>query len=601
MQKRTFRLLCIVILVIGGVVLLLSQQKRFLSPLERRCHQTNLPYQNAHLPKEERIQDLLKRMTEREKIGQLALVERGSLTDTNDIRDYTLGALLSGAGSRPATNTPAEWLKMIRGYQAKAKETCLEIPLLYGIDAIHGDAGMQGATVFPHTIGLAATHDANLVQRIAEATAEEMAASGIYWNFAPNLDVSGDQRWGRVYETFGSNPTTVSTLGLAYLQGLQTSSSGYLHTLGTLKHFVGNGGMIWGTAGNKDYRVDQGDTQLNEQRLRAEHVEPFKKSIKSGALVVMAGLNRWNGGKISANHYLLTDILKEELGFTGFVVSDWYGVYALSEDRYAATVMGINAGVDMVMLPYEYKLFMTDMEQALTKGAISKERLDDAVRRILRAKFSVGLFDRPEAMTEGLSLIGNEAHRIIAREAVQKSLVLLKDNQHTLPLSHSTSHILVAGSAANNLGQQSGAWTIDWQGIEGNAIPGTTILKGIQEAVSSSTRVDFAPSLEFTTTTERADIGIAVVGEKPYAEGVGDNADPRLSVEDVETIKRLRSKSKKLVVVIVSGRSLALPPEAKAWDAIVAAWLPGSEGEGVADVLFGKSSFTGKLPITWKK
>jgi len=507
---------------------------------------------------------------------------------------------LSGAGSRPATNTPEGWLQMVQEYQTKAKETCLEIPLLYGIDAVHGVGGVQGTTIFPHAIGLAASRDPNLVRRVAEATTKELSALGIYWNFAPNLDVTRDQRWGRVYETFGSDTKTVSDLGVAYLQGVQTSQDNQPPALATLKHFVGNGEMTWGTSGNADYRIDQGDTRLSEAELRERHLPPFKRAIEEGALVVMAGLNEWNGTKVSANRYLIADVLKQELGFQGLVVSDWYGVYALSKDRYAATVTGINTGIDLVMLPFDYKLFAKDMEQALAQGDISEERLNDAVRRILTVKFKAGLFDRPAPTKEGLSIVGASAHRELAREAVQKSLILLQNKRNALPLAPTSKRILVAGSAADNLGLQSGGWTIEWQGIDGNGIPGTTILAGIRAVVSPGVKVVHDPIGLFATERERADVGVAVVGEKPYAEGVGDNTNPGLSAEDLKTIKQLQAKSKRVVVVIVSGRALSLPPEAANWDAIVAAWLPGSEGQGVADWLFGQSPITGQLPVPWK-
>ncbi len=593
-------LLIPLLIVVGLLVFFLSKQESSVSAVEPRCHPTNAPYRNATLPVDERVNDLLGRMTQREKIGQLALIEKNGLQDINDIRDYTLGALLSGSGSRPATNTPLDWLTMVNEYQAKAQETCLGIPLLYGIDAIHGHGGVQGATVFPHAIGLAASHDPGLVERVAKATTKEMTATGIYWNYAPSLDIPQDQRWGRVYETFGSDPKTAATLGVAFIRGTQKEENGHLTALATPKHFVGNGATTWDSSTNKSYRLDQGDVTLNEQQLRAEHIEPFKKAIDAGALVIMAGLNSWNGEKLSGHRQLLTDVLKKELGFQGFIVSDWYGLYSLSEDRYTATVMGINAGIDMAMLPFEYKLFMTDMEQALTRGDISEERLNDAVRRILTAKFKVGLFDRPAATPERLSVIGSDAHHDIAREAVRKSQTLLENKKRTLPLPRSARRILVAGSAAHNIGWQSGGWTIEWQGIEGNSIPGTTILEGIKRIVTPTTRVSYDLSGEFGSNKDLADIGIVVVGEKPYAEGVGDNADPRLTEEDLQTIKKVRARSKKLVVVIISGRALTLPTEANTWDAIVAAWLPGSEGQGVADTLFGLSPYTATLPVSWK-
>lgn len=583
-----------------GIVFAFVGKHLFELRTNARCHPQNAIYQQSHMSAESRAADLLSRMTEQEKMGQLALVEKNALTSPEDIRVYGLGALLSGAGSQPATNTPADWLALVAGFQAQAKETCLGIPLLYGIDAIHGHAGVNGATVFPHMIGLAASKDADLVRRVGKATAEELAATGIHWNFAPNLDIPKDQRWGRVYETFGSNPTTVTDLGTALLEGLQTPAETYPLVIATAKHFVGNGSMTWGTSGNATYKIDQGDSHLTEHTLRTEDLVPFKSTIQQGALVVMAGLNRWNGKMVTAQHALLTDILKKELGFTGFIVSDWYGVYSINSDRYVATVTGINAGIDMVMLPFEYKLFASDMERALTTGDISRERLDDAVRRILTVKFKAGLFDRPITTEVGLNTIGSAPHRRLAREAVQKSLVVLKNTKGALPLSRSASQILVAGDAANNLGRQAGAWTLEWQGVDGALFPGTTILQGIEETVVTKSHVRYSAHGDAATSTSRADIGIAVVGEKPYAEGVGDDPLPRLSDEDLATIKKLGTQCKTLIVVILSGRALALPAEAASWDAIVAAWLPGSEGQGVADGLFGISPLTGTLPVPWQ-
>lgn len=599
-MKKSFSILSLLLIVLVGVAARLHfTGARVQTTKERHCQNSQAAYKDARLPIEQRVDDLLARMTQEEKIGQLALVEKNALETPEDIRNFHLGALLSGAGSKPATNSPEAWRDMILGYQAYAQETCLGIPLLYGIDAVHGVGGVQGATIFPHAIGLAATHDPELVQRVASATSQELSALGINWNFAPNLDVTHDQRWGRVYETFGSDTKTVTALGLASLRGTQAPQDAYLPVLATLKHFVGNGEMTWGTSGNNEYHIDQGDTRLTESELRERHLFPFTQAVQEGALVVMAGLNRWNGQNLSANTHLLTDVLKTELGFKGFVVSDWYGVYSITKDRYMATVYGINAGIDMAMLPFDYKAFQEDMMRALAQGDISRERLDDAVRRILTVKFQAGLFDRPAPTEEELSIVGSAAHHELAREAVQKSLTLLQNQRKTLPLSKSTPTIFVAGSAADNLGQQAGAWTIEWQGVEGNTIPGTSTLAGIQTTVSSSTHVVHDSTATFATEAERASVGIAVVGEKPYAEGVGDNANPTLSPEDLAAIQALKDKSRRLVVVIISGRALALPPEAKDWDAIVAAWLPGSEGQGVSDGLFGNTPIIGKLPVAW--
>ncbi len=601
MKKIILFLLILSLLVIGGWVFAVSTKGTTNpTPGEERCHPRNAPFQDATLPIEARIDDLLGRMTLEEKIGQLALVEKNGLQKTEDISTYHLGALLSGSGSRPATNTPLAWLEMVQDFQNQAKETCLGIPVLYGIDAVHGNAGVYGATVFPHAIGLAASHDANLVGRVAHATAEEMAATGIYWNFSPSLDVTTDQRWGRVYETFGSNTTTISDLGAAAIEGLQTSTEPYLNALATPKHFVGNGATTWRSSVNADYSLDQGNTELPEAALRRDHIEAFKHAIDVGALSIMAGLNSWQGTPIAAQRHLLTDVLKHDLGFQGFVVSDWYGVYAISKDRYTATVTGINAGIDMVMLPFDYQLFATDMQQAIAAGDISQDRLNDAVRRILRAKFRVGLFDRPAASENGLATIGSTEHRALAREAVQKSLTVLKTKPGVLPLSKNGQRILVAGSGADNLGIQAGGWTLEWQGVDGNLFPGTTILNGIQNTVGPNTAIEYAIDGGLPSQVDKADVGIVVVGERPYAEGVGDRANPEFSKEDLKAIANVRARSKKLIVIVLSGRALEFPEEAKGWDTIIAAWLPGSEGRGVADGLFGVSPLVATTPVSWK-
>lgn len=584
-----------------GVLLFISRNS--LPPQDlsaERCEQDNLPYLNSKLSVEERVDDLLGRMNEWEKIGQMVLVEKNSI-NRGDIKKYNIGALLSGGGAGPKKNNePVSWLKMVNDFQAEAEKTCLRIPLLYGIDSIHGHANVLGATVFPHFIGLSATNDTALVRRVAEATAEEMVATGIYWNFAPNLDVPQDIRWGKTYETFGSDTARVSRLGEAYLHGLQDSSTGYYKVLATAKHFVGGGSMNYGTSRNKDFKVEEGNITLTEEELRRVHLAPFSHAIDEGVRAIMVGTASWNGTINAANSRLLTEILKGELGFSGLVVSDWYGVYQVAPTRYESLVTTINAGIDMVMTPFEYKDFMSNMQKAVANGDISKERLDDAVRRILRVKFEAGLFDRPEASVEGLSVIGSEKNHAIALEAVRKSQVLLKNTNAALPISASAKKILVSGASANNLGRQTGGWTSEWQGVDGDtSITGSTILEGIVDIVSQSTYVEYDQHGDFTEGGELADIGIAIVGEKPYAEGWGDNPNPQISPEDLLAIEKTKTKSKKLVVVIVAGRPLDISAYAADWDAIVASWLPGAEGRGVADVLFGIYPFTGVLPIRW--
>lgn len=567
------------------------------------CGQNNAaeyPYQNPNLPIEDRVNDLMARMDNADKIGQMALVEKNSIHNLDDIAKYGLGALLSGGGQKPDDNTPAGWLEMVNNFQAQTKKTCLQIPLLYGVDANHGHGNVPGATIFPHFIGLGATQNAELVEEIAKATAEEAAATGIFWIFSPSLDVIGDTRWGRTYENFSSNPKIVGDLGKAYIEGIQKHSDNGLQTAASAKHYVGNGAMQWGTSINKNFFIDQGVSNLSEKELREIHLEPFRQAVSAGVKSIMVGLNTWQGEKVSANYYLINDILKGELGFQGFVFSDWYGVYEISRSKYISSVKAINAGVDMVMLPFDYKGFAADMQLALKKGDISQERIDDAVRRILKVKFEVGLFDQKFAKNLKPKLDDTGKNRALARKAVRESLVLMQNKNNTLPFSKNISRILVAGSAADNLGKQSGGWTVEWQGIDGNWIPGTTVLEGIKGAVSPDTEIQYDLNGNFADTVSLADIGIAVVGENPYTEGWGDNKNPELSNEDLSAITNLRKKAKKIIVIIISGRPLDIKRYAGNWDAVVAAWLPGTEGEGITDIIFGDYPFTGTLPVDWE-
>jgi beta-glucosidase len=364
------------------------------------------------------------------------------------------------------------------------------------------------------------------------------------------------------------------------------------------KHYVGSGSMVWGSSINKDFFIDQGSSDISENELRQIHLEPFKQAISANVKSIMVGLNGWKGKKLSANKYLISDVLRGELGFQGLVFSDWYGVYEIESSKYNSLVRAINAGVDMIMLPFDYKNFSIYMHQALATGDISQERIDEAVRRIIKLKFEIGLFDQTEADSSDLKIIGSKENREIARRAVRESLVLLKNNAPG-PISKNSSKILVAGSAAHNIGKQCGGWTVEWQGIDGNWIPGTTILEGIKNIVSPNVIIEYSLDGKFIGQDKLADVGIAIVGEKPYAEGWGDNNNPKLSADDLEAINNLKKKSKKIIVIIISGRPLNIKEYAKDWDAVIAAWLPGSEGQGVADVLFGDYSFTGTLPVAW--
>jgi len=562
----------------------------------------NAPYLDSDLATAVRVENLLSYMTLEEKIGQMTLVEKNSLTETSDINDYALGALLSGSGSKPQDNTVDGWRQMVGAYQAEATKSRLGIPLLYGSDAIHGHAHVTGVTVFPHMIGLGASGDAELTKAVAAATADQMTATGVNWNFSPNLDAPQDIRWGRVYEAFSDDPTLVSELGVAYLQGLQTtdaSESDQVQVLATLKHYVGLGGMGWDTSLNENFRIDQGVTTADEALLQKVYLPPFAAAIDAGALSIMAGLNTWGDERIVRQKYLLTDVLKGQLGFKGFVVSDWYGIHEGTNNNFIATVRAINAGIDMAMLPFDYQEFATHMKWANRLGLISDERIDDAVNRILYAKFSLGLFNLDNNQ-DTLTTQNINEHKLLARGAVSASQVLLKNDTNLLPLTTATRKIYVAGSAADNVGTQMGAWSIEWQGVDGNWPPNSTsILTGIKEVAGPSVQIEYNEQGQFATSSPTADVGIAIVGESPYAEGWGDNPNPSLSDQDIETIKNLQQVSDTVVVILVTGRPLIITDQIEDWDALVVAWLPGSEGAGVADVLFGNTPFTGTLPLPW--
>lgn len=566
-----------------------------------------LPYRDPTLPIEERVADLLGRMTLEEKIGQMTQVEKNSIKE-QDITDKFIGSLLSGGGGYPARNTPEKWAEMVNGFQEYALQTRLGIPLIYGVDAVHGHNNVEGVTIFPHNIGLGAARDPDLMVRIGQATAAEVAATSVHWNFGPAVAVPQDIRWGRTYEGYSENTELVTTLAAAYIRGLQGDGLADPSTiLATAKHFVGDGGTAWGTSTTDSYMLDQGDMQVDEATLRAMYLPPYQAAIENGALSIMVSFSSWNGTKMHAHKYLLTDVLKGELGFEGFLVSDWGGIDQIADNHYDSVVAAINAGVDMNMVPYDYDLFIFALTRAVEKGDVSMERIDDAVRRILRVKFKLGLFEHPFADESLLATVGSEEHRELAREAVQKSLVLLKNEDRALPIAQDTPVIFVAGVAADDIGTQCGGWTIEWQGAPGNITEGTTILDAIKATVSQDTFVQFNKFAKYNNITDDsgnpliADVGIAVVGEKPYAEGVGDSADLALSEADVNLIERLRERSKKLVVILISGRPLIITAQLPLADAFVAAWLPGTEGQGVADVLFGAVPSTGKLPYTWPR
>lgn len=556
-------------------------------------------YKQAGAPIADRVEDLLAYMTLAEKIGQMTLVEKNSIVDA-DITNLFIGGLLSGGGGYPENNTPEGWADMVDGFQQYALDSHLGIPLIYGVDAVHGHNNVKGAVIFPHNIGLGAANDPALMERIGQVTAAEMAATGIYWNYAPAVSVPQDVRWGRTYEGYSEDPALVSSLAAAYLRGMQGEDLAADDTvIGTAKHYVGDGGTTWGT-GSSGYQIDQGDTQVDEATLRAVHLPPYIAAIDAGARSIMISYSSWNGAKLHGHDYLINDLLKGELGFSGFVVSDWGGIDAVSSNYYDAVVTAINAGIDMNMVPYDYRRFIDALTKAVEAGDVPLERIDDAVRRILTVKFEMGLFEQPFANHDLLAEVGSEAHRQTARDAVDQSLVLLKNDDGILPLPKDVPALFVAGAAADDIGIQSGGWTIEWQGKEGAITPGTTILQGIQAAVGSSTEIEYSPSGDFSGNPAAEDaVCLAVVGEPPYAEGKGDSATLGLPAGESRVLRRLEQTCAKLVVVIVSGRPVMVTDYVDQWDGLVAAWLPGTEGQGVADVLFGDVPFRGKLPVTW--
>lgn len=581
---------------IGLIVILFA----FSIPLVAR-QANDLPYSDSSLPIQERVDDLLARMSLDEKIGQMTLVEKNSIKP-DDITDLYIGALLSGGGGYPTPNTPESWADMIDSFQEKALQTPLAIPLLYGADGVHGHNNVKGAVIFPHNIGLGATRNPELIEQVCQITAQEMMATGVFWNYAPVVAVPQDIRWGRTYEGYSENTQLVSELGTACIRGMQSGSP---WVLATPKHYVGDGGTSWGSSTTGNYQIDQGVTEVDEATLRAVHLPPYQAAIEAGAMSIMVSFSSWSGMKMSAQQYLITDVLKDELGFEGFVVSDWGGIDQISGNYYNDVVTAINAGIDMNMVPYDYRRFISVMKQAVEKGDILIGRIDDAARRILAVKFMLGLFENPLADRELLEHVGSDEHRAVARQAVSQSLVLLKNDNAALPLSKETPTLFVAGEAADDIGIQSGGWTIEWQGKAGNITAGTTILQAIENTVSEQTTIRFDRFGRFKNANDAngnpiiADVGIVVIGELPYAEGQGDSNSLALSEADVSLIQRTRERSQKLVIVLLSGRPLIITDALEQADAFVAAWLPGTEGQGVADVLFGDKPFTGKLPYTW--
>ena len=572
---------------------------------------------------DDKIKAIVEKMTLAEKVGQMTQPDSGSVKDLDDITTLALGSMLSGGSSDPESgNKLSDWADFYTERQKRALKSRLGIPLIYGVDAVHGHNNLLGAVVFPHNIGLGCTRNPQLVEEIARITAREVRASGIQWTFAPSVAVPRDIRWGRAYEGFSEDPAVVALLGPAVVRGLQGADlSGKESVAACAKHFIGDGGTEFKPGGGEGM-LDQGDVRVDETTLRAIHLGAYPDAIKAGVATIMPSYSSWNGVKCSGNKQLLTDILKNELGFEGFLISDYNAIDQLvspetddsapesnnaagqvrSSDYKKCIEISINAGMDMVMLTDRYKEFISMLQELVEEGKVPMARIDDAVTRILRVKFAMGMMDADPDLWPNKELqpeFGSEAHRKVARQAVAESVVLLKNDNALLPVKKLPRRVHVAGSGADDLGMQCGGWTIGWQGDRGDLTPGgTTILDALKAVAGNTTEVNFTAA---GSQCEGADLGIVVVGEGPYAEMKGDRYDLALSAEDTAAVAALKAAGLPVVVVVLSGRPMILGDVADQADAILAAWLPGTEGAGVVDVLTGAAPATGKLSFAWPR
>ncbi|BFT31808.1 exo 1,3/1,4-beta-D-glucan glucohydrolase [Alteromonas sp. D210916BOD_24] len=556
---------------------------------------------------EDKVENLLSSMTIEQKVAQMIQPEIRNIT-VDDMRTYGFGSYLNGGGAFPNNNkhaTPEDWIALAESlYQASIDDSIdgSSIPTMWGTDAVHGHNNVIGATLFPHNIGLGAANNPELMERIAHATAREVMATGIDWVFAPTVAVVRDDRWGRTYESYSEDPAIVREYAAAVVRGLQgDANEDFLseqRVISTVKHFVGDGGTVGGD--------DQGNNIATEQALFDIHAQGYVGGLTAGAQSVMASFNSWHGEKLHGHKYLLTDVLKEQMGFDGFVVGDWNGHGQVEGCNNESCPQAINAGLDIFMVPNDWKALYDNTLAQVNDGTIPMSRIDDAVRRILRVKVRAGLFEKPSPAIRPLaadqSLIGNQEHRDVARQAVRESLVLLKNKNQTLPLS-ANARILVAGDGAHNIGKQSGGWSITWQGTNNTNedFPGgTSIFDGIEKYTSQAGgKAELSEEGEFKT---RPDVAVVVFGEEPYAEGHGDRETliyQHGNKRDLALLEKLQAQGIPVVSVFISGRPMWVNAELNASDAFVAAWLPGSEGAAVADVLFGQHDFKGKLPFSW--
>lgn len=511
------------------------------------------------------------------------------------IEQYGIGSVLSGGGSSPGDSSIEAWQRHIIQLQESALNRAVQIPIIYGIDAVHGNDHVLGSVIFPHNIGLGAANDEDLTREMGRLVAEQMKITMVNWNFAPCVAVCLDPRWGRTYESISSDEELVTGLQLAYLEGLQGAG-----IVGAAKHFLGDGGTLFGT-GDNNYLIDRGDVQMTEEEIREKFLPSYSALVDAGVYTIMVSYSSIDGVKMHENKYWITDVLKGELGFRGMVVSDWEGIKEIEETGYEKKIIkAVNSGIDMLMEPNNWKLAAYAITAAVKNGDIAIERVDDAVHRILWVKFKAGLFENPYPETD--FIIGDDATKSVAAELVEKSAVLLKNDNDVLPIKDGTT-ILVIGPAMDNIGIQCGGWTIKWQGaMDGNdkITAGTTLLDGL-EALAIDKDITILTDIALV---EQADIIILAIGEIPYAEGSGDSNTLSLTGTkglkgNKDALKFAFESGKPVVTVIIAGRNVMIDEYIGDWDAAVMAYLPGTEGQGMANVLFGDAPFTGKLPMPW--
>jgi beta-glucosidase len=553
------------------------------------------------------VKALLSRMTLEEKVGQMIQANSASLKDPSDVEKLFLGSILSGGSSDPKNgNSLIDWTDHYDSFQSRTQSTRLRIPILYGIDAVHGHSNVLGAVIFPHNIGLGCSRKPELVERAARITAIETRATGINWTFAPCVTVPRDERWGRSYEGFGETPELARMLGEAAVRGYQGKDlSDSSSVLACAKHWIGDGGTKYGT-GRKlraDLQIlDRGDVLLTERELRDIHMAGYVSAIKAGVGTIMPSYSSWNGVKCSGSKRLLTEILKEELKFDGFLISDYDAIDEMPGDYKTQIETSTNAGMDMFMVSAKYRELYALLLELVRENRVAMPRVDDAVTRILRVKFAMGLMDAGRSHLADRKLhasFGSAAHRQVARECVRASLVLLKNEKRVVPVSKNLKRIHVAGKSADDIGNQCGGWTISWQGKSGNQTSGgTTILKAIKETVSPQTMITYSQD---GANAAGADLGIVVIGETPYAEWQGDRQTLELSEEDIAVVDKMKQAGMPLLIVLISGRPLIIDKVIDKADAFVAAWLPGTEGLGVTDVLFGDFKPIGRLSFSWPR